>query len=112
MLPQKDAWVEQIGFSLLLQEQSQCINVKDLKCERQQQRKSLFYTHKEQNQTSSVDRIRTLVIPSFLKNGVSTNIDVVSSKVQKVMDDETLATLDTNLLFGRFRPALELEKYI
>lgn len=59
-----------------------------------------------------VDRIRTLVIPGFLKNGVSTNIDVVSSKVQKVMDDETLATLDTNLLFGRFRPALELEKYI
>lgn len=72
LLPQKDACVEQIGFSLLLQEQSQCINVKDLKCERQQQRKSPFYTHKEQNQTSSVDRIRTLVIPVFfLKKTVS-----------------------------------------
>lgn len=107
MLPQKDAWVEQIGFSLLLQEQSQCINVKDLKCERQQQRKSPFYTHKEQNQTCGPDK--DISHSWFFKKRCQ---HVVSSKVQKVMDDETLATLDTNLLFGRFRPALELEKYI
>lgn len=74
-------------------------------------REKALFTHIK-SKIRLVDRIRTLVIPGFLKNGVSTNIDVVSSKVQKVMDDETLATLDTNLLFGRFRPALELEKYI
>lgn len=73
-------------------------------------REKALFTHIK-SKIRLVDRIRTLVIPGFLKNGVSTNIDV-SSKVQKVMDDETLATLDTNLLFGRFRPALELEKYI
>lgn len=74
-------------------------------------REKALFTHIK-SKIRLVDRIRTLVIPGFLKNGVSTNIDIVSSKVQKVMDDETLATLDTNLLFGRFRPALELEKYI
>lgn len=74
-------------------------------------REKALFTHIK-SKIRLVDRIRTLVIPGFFKNGVSTNIDVVSSKVQKVMDDETLATLDTNLLFGRFRPALELEKYI
>lgn len=74
-------------------------------------REKALFTHIK-SKIRLVDRIRTLVIPGFLKKGVSTNIDVVSSKVQKVMDDETLATLDTNLLFGRFRPALELEKYI
>lgn len=74
-------------------------------------REKALFTHIK-SKIRLVDRIRTLVIPGFLKNGVSTNIDVVSSKVQKVMDDETLATLDTNLLFGRFRPELELEKYI
>lgn len=74
-------------------------------------REKALFTHIK-SKITLVDRIRTLVIPGFLKNGVSTNIDVVSSKVQKVMDDETLATLDTNLLFGRFRPALELENYI
>lgn len=74
-------------------------------------REKALFTHIK-SKIRLVDRIRTIVIPGFLKNGVSTNIDVVSSKVQKVMDDETLATLDTNLLFGRFRPALELEKYI
>lgn len=74
-------------------------------------REKALFTHIK-SKIRFVDRIRTLVIPGFLKNGVSKNIDVVSSKVQKVMDDETLATLDTNLLFGRFRPALELEKYI
>lgn len=74
-------------------------------------REKALFTHIK-SKIRLVDRIRTLVIPGFLKNGVSTNIDVVSSKVQKVMDDETLATLATNLLFGRFRPALELEKYI
>lgn len=73
-------------------------------------REKALFTHIK-SKIRLVDRIRTLVIPGFLKNGVSTNIDV-ASKVQKVMDDETLATLDTNLLFGRFRPALELEKYI
>lgn len=74
-------------------------------------REKALFTHIK-SKIRLVDRIRTLVIPGFLKNGVSTNIDVLSSKVQKVMDDETLATLDTNLLFGRFRPELELEKYI
>lgn len=74
-------------------------------------REKALFTHIK-SKIRLLDRIRTLVIPGFLKNGVSTNIDVVSSKVQKVMDDETLATLDTNLLFGRFRPELELEKYI
>lgn len=74
-------------------------------------REKALFTHIK-SKIRLVDRIRTLVIPGFLKNGVSTNIDVVSSKVQKIMDDETLATLNTNLLFGRFRPALELEKYI
>lgn len=74
-------------------------------------REKALFTHIK-SKIRLVDRIRTLVIPGFLKNGVSKNIDVVSSKVQKVMDDETLATLDTNLLFGRFRPALELENYI